>query len=540
MISKFFTKLPRLTTYITLFGLCFALLVGCASGSAPNISKTDHIRLGTILKPRTLDPADSYELASLMIVYNLGETLYTYQLGTTTLIPQLAVKMPKVSEDGLTYTISVRQGVSFHDGTDFNAQAMAFSLERFMKNGGEPSFLLSDTIESVKATGKYELTIKLKEPFAAFPSLLAFPGACAVSPKAYKIGSGKFKPDGFVGTGPYRLVSQGSDTLRLDAFADYWGEKPKNKGIDLQIYLDNSANLFNAFRTKAIDVAYQSLQPTQVKKLQEGAKQGLWQVIEAPSTAITYLALNLNSPPLKDKAVRQAIAMLIDRSLLTDRILQGQGEPVYSLIPSSFADYRPVFQQEYGERNVEKARQILTEKGYSAKNPLKVEIWHSSRSISSSMIASVLRALAKRDLGGAIQFEPNSIASAAYFKNIRRGLYESSVSNWYADFLDADNYIYPFLDCAKGSTSKGCIEGGSQNQGSFYYSDRLNQLIAQQRREQNPQRRQAIFAQIQEILAAEVPYIPLWQSKDYAFAQNGIGGVIINPSQTFPFWTIYR
>ena len=67
----------------------------------------------------------------------------------------------------------------------------------------------------------------------------------------------------------------------------------------------------------------------------------------------------------------------------------------------------------------------------------------------------------------------------------------------------------------------------------------MNQLITQQRQEQNPQRRQEIFAQIQQILATEVPYIPLWQSKDYAFAQNGIKGVVINPSQTFPFWTIY-
>ena len=68
----------------------------------------------------------------------------------------------------------------------------------------------------------------------------------------------------------------------------------------------------------------------------------------------------------------------------------------------------------------------------------------------------------------------------------------------------------------------------------------MNQLIAQSRRESNPAKRKQIFAKIQEILADEVPYIPLWQSKDYAFAQNGIGGVIINPSQTFPFWTIYR
>jgi peptide/nickel transport system substrate-binding protein len=155
------------------------------------------------------------------------------------------------------------------------------------------------------------------------------------------------------------------------------------------------------------------------------------------------------------------------------------------------------------------------------------------------MLASVLKALAKRDLDGIIQFEPNSIASAAYFKNVGKGLYESSFANWYADFLDADNYIYPFLACAKGSRPLGCQEGGSQSQGSFYYNERMNELIAQQREEQDTERRREIFREIQNILAKDVPYIPLWQSKDYAFAQKGIRGVIINPSQTFPFWTIY-
>ncbi|MFM7192669.1 MAG: ABC transporter substrate-binding protein, partial [Microcystaceae cyanobacterium] len=189
------------------------------------------------------------------VVYNLGETLYTYQLGTTTLIPQLAQTMPTLSADGLTYTIPLRSGVKFHDGTSFNAEAMAFSLNRFIKNGGEPSFLLADTIDTVTVKDPQTLVIRLKEPFAAFPALLAFPGACAVSPKAYEIGEGKFNPESFVGTGPYRLTAFNSDSLRLEAFADYWGEKPKNAGINLQLYPSNPANLFNAFRTQAIDVA---------------------------------------------------------------------------------------------------------------------------------------------------------------------------------------------------------------------------------------------------------------------------------------------
>ncbi len=534
----------RFFQVIISLGLCLLLMVGCSQAQTPSSrpanADKNTITIGTILRPRTLDPADSYELAGLMVIYNLGDTLYSYKLGTTELEPRLASALPKISEDGLTYTIPLRQGVKFHDGTPFNAEAMVFSLNRFLKNGGEPSFLLSDTIEKVQASGEYEITVTLKDPFAAFPALLAYPGACAVSPKAYEIGEGKFIPEKFVGTGPYQLVSMGSDSLRLEAFADYWGEKPKNRGINLQLYPSNQANLFNAFRTGAIDVAYQSLMPQQVKRLKAEAEQGKLQVIESSGSVINYMALNINSNPLRQKLVRQAIASLADREMLNERILQGQGKSLYSMIPMSFASYKPVFQEAYGDHNVEKAKQLLQKAGYSKENPVTVQIWHSSGSINSSIVAALFKALSKRDLDGAIQFQPNSIAGAAYFKNIGKGLYESAMSNWYPDFLDPDNYIYPFLSCAKGSASKGCEEGGSQSQGSFYYNEQMNQWIDQQRQESDPVKRTAILEKIQTQLAEDVPYLPLWQTKDFAFAQKDIRGVIINPSQTFPFWTIER
>lgn len=535
--------LGKLGQFVGLFFLCFTLVVACNQNQGSNSTKTPnnnngHITIGTTQKARTLDPADNYELAGLMAIYNLGDSLYSYELGTTKLKPQLATEMPKISQDGLTYTIPLRQGVTFHDGTPFNAEAMVFSLQRFIKNGGKPSFLLADTVDKIEATGEYEITIKLKKPFAAFTAILAFPGACAISPQAYAIGEGKFNPTQFVGTGPYKLAEFSSDSIRFDVFEKYWGEKPKNKGIDLQIYASNPANLFNAFRTGAVNVAYQSLSPQQIKNLQTEASNSKWQIIESPGTNVSYMTLNTKSEPLNKPAVRQAIAAMMDRELLNQRVLQGQGEPLYSLIPTAFDVYKPSFQEAYGEVNLDKAKQLLTEAGYSAQNPAIVQIWHPSGSTTRSIVAATLKALAEKELDGAIQFQPNSVESASFFGNVSKGIYPSILSDWYPDFLDADNYIYPFLHCAKGSDAQGCQEGGAQNQGSFYYSDRMNKLIDQQREAQDPATRKAIFAEIQDILAQDVPYIPLWQSKDYAFSQNGIKGVIINPSQNFPFWTI--
>jgi peptide/nickel transport system substrate-binding protein len=423
----------------------------------------------------------------------------------------------------------------YHDGARFDAKAMEFSLRRFIENKGKPSFLLSDSVESVKATGDYELTIKLKQPFAAFPSLLGFAGVPAVSPKAYEIGEGKFQPNNFIGTGPYKLTKFGTDSLTFDVFDQYWGEKPANKGVNVQI-LSSGVNLYNAFRKQGVDVAYVALDPDQITSLEKMSKEGKWLAIPNEGSVVSYLTLNRNQKPLDIPEVRQAIAAMVDRKLIFDRVLYGQAEAVYSMIPTTFDVYKPVFKEEYGEGNVEKAKELLKKAGFSKEKPAVVEIWYPSSSATRSLTALVLKALAKKTMDGMLVFDVNTVDSTSAFKNIGEGLYPAFLLDWYPDFLDADNYIQPFLSCEKGSPEKGCEKGGSQSQGSFFYSQRMNKLIDKEREEQDPEKRKKIFAEIQEVLAYEVPYVPLWQSKDYVFAQNGITGVQLDATQNL----IYR
>lgn len=538
-------KIVNILKYIALSFACLGLIVACNTNSTQQpISNqgvdNDRITIGTTLKARTLDPADSYELAGLNLIYNIGESLYTYKLGTTELIPLLAKAMPIISDDALTYKIPLREGVKFHDDTVFNAEAMKFSLDRFMKNGGKPSFLLSDTVKEIQATGEYELTITLNKPFAAFPALLAFPGVCAVSSQGYTIGEGQFKPNELIATGPYKLTAFNTDSVTLDVFEGYWGEKPANKGIDLQIYAGNSANLYNSFLTGAISVAYQTFAPEQVTTLVQDATAGKFQMSQGSGTVVSYMVLNRNQKPLDILEVRQAIAALVDRTLMVDRVLQKQAEPLYSLIPNVFEVSQPVFQTKYQDSNITLAKELLTKAGFSATNPAVVEIWYPSASKTRSGVATTLKAIAEEKLEGIIQFIPNAVESATAFSNLGKGIYPSFLGDWYPDFLDADNYIQPFLQCVKGSEKDGCIEGGAQTQGSFFYSTKINELIDKQRQESNVEVRKKAFSEIQSIMAEEVPYIPLWQNKDYAFAQNGITGVTINPSQNFSFWTIQK
>ncbi len=519
--------------YISLASIALLSLTSCDQRSnAPNPSGDQGIiTVGTTQKPRTLDPADAYELRSIALIRNLSDRLYTYDPGSTELQPQLATALPKLSADGLTYTIPIRQGVLFHDGTPFNAAAMAFSLNRFIQNKGKPSFLLAERVDTVTATSTNELTIKLKKPFAAFPSMLAFPGTCALSPKAYKIKANEFEANIFVGTGPYQLQEYGTDRVKLTAFDRYWGVKPLNRGVNLQIFNNNSANLYNSFRTGAVDVAFQSLEPDQVKVLEEGAKAGNWQSIAIDGSVTSYLILNVLQQPLDNPLVRQALAALVDRPTINERILYGQGKPLYSIVPDTFAVSQPVFKNTYGDGNIPKVKQLLTQAGFSPQHPARIQIWYPSGSTSRRLTAGFLRAYTKKKLGGMLELEPNTIESASFFKYASKNVYPSTLQDWYPDFLDPDNFVQPFLECPKGSITKGCAEGGSQSQGSFYYSDRMNQLIAAQGKESDPTKRKQIYADIQSQLIQDVPLIPLWQTKDFVFAKKGMKGIKIDPLQ---------
>ncbi|MGG6298004.1 ABC transporter substrate-binding protein [Leptolyngbya sp. AN02str] len=534
--------------FFALFGLCVALIVGCA-GQQNSTSGTDagsptdatggRITMGTTQKVETLDPADAYTIFTGILLYNMGDRLYTYRPGTTELEPQLATEMPTVSDDGLTYTIPLREGVKLHDGTDFNAEVMKFSIDRFIQNGGGPAFLLGDVVDNVAASGPNELTITLKYPFAAFTSLLTFWGVTPISPASYEIGEGSFKPDTFVGTGPYKLASLNPDSIKLDVNPDYWGEKPANDGVDIQIYA-SGANLYNTFHTGSLDVAYQTLEPDQIASLEREADQGGWTTIEAGTNVVNYMTLNQKIEPTSDLNVRKAIAAMIDRNLINERVFQGQASPLYSIIPTGFDSHKPVFQDAYGDGDFEKAREFLTAAGYSESNPLNFEVWYPSASTVRGIVANTLKESIETALPGLVTVTVNSAERATLSQGVDNGVYQTVLLNWYPDFFDPDNFVQPFLTCDQGSPETLCESGASQGNGSFYYSQKANDLVRAQRADRDDSDRKEIFSELQDLLVADVPYIPLWQNKDYVFAQDNVKDVAIEPTQQFLLWKISK
>jgi peptide/nickel transport system substrate-binding protein len=514
--------------------LCTLLLGSCQISSPQGGSDPHRIVLGTTTKPRTLDPADSYESISGNLLYNLGDRLYNLKPNSTDLVPQLATALPTISPDGLTYKIPLRKDVRFQDGEAFDAKAMAFSLQRFIENKGSPASLLSKFISSITATDQYELTLKLKAPFAGFTQVLTFPGLCAISPKAYSIGKDKFNPKTFVGTGPYVLAEYGTDRIRLNPNPNYWGVKPKNSGFDIQIF-GNSASLFNAIKTKAIDAAFQTLDPNQVAALQQSASKGDLTVIEGPGLGIHYLSVNIKSPPFDKPEIRQALAALIDRKLLAERVFLGQVSPLFSLIPALLPSSQPVFQERYGDGNLAKAAELIQKAGYSKTKPLKLDFWYRSNIGHNALAALIIKAIADERMDGLVQINLEGVESSTAYSNLDKGVYPIFMLDWSPDYIDPDGYIQPFLDCTDGSANEGCKDGESFYQGSFYYNDRANKLIAEARKTSDPKKRQKLYKDLQTILVTDVPFIPLWASKTYLFLQKNVQGGLLFPTSTIPF-----
>ena len=199
-----------------------------------------------------------------------------------------------------------------------------------------------------------------------------------------------------------------------------------------------------------------------------------------------------------------------------------------------------MFEAKYGNNDPEKAKALLTAAGFTEAKPLTLEVWYASGSKVRGLVANTLKAAVAKQMGGLAVIEPKDVDSSALFDNLGKGIYPSVLLEWYPDYFDSDTFVEPFMSCTKGSVETGCIAGQSQTGGSFYYSTKANQLIKQQQSERNPAKRQQIFAELQDLLAEDVPYVPLWQDKDYVFAKGGVKGVEIQPSQQFLFSSIQK
>ncbi len=322
------------------------------SAGAALAQQTD-ITIGMQLEPPNLDPTGGAAAAIDEVVYaNVFEGLTRYNADGT-IAPGLAESWD-VSEDGLTYTFHLREGVTFHDGSTMDAEDVVFSLDRARaEDSTNAQKALFAGIESAEAVDPQTVKITLSAPNSAFPVNLAWGDAVIVAPES--AGDLATAP---VGTGPFKLGRwvQG-DRIELVENPDYWGEKPALKTATFKFISDPTA-AFAAMMAGDIDAFPAYPAPETLAQFEADPR---FTVIVGSTEGETILAMNNKSEALSDLRVRQAISHAINRQDIIDGAMFGYGTP----IGTHFAPHNPDYVDLTGQSayDPDKARALLQEAG---------------------------------------------------------------------------------------------------------------------------------------------------------------------------------
>lgn len=354
MITRHGRKRALAAAATTVAGLL--VLAGCASTGSPASSEAPaadasaEIIVGSQNEPTNLDQIfGGSSGVTEVFTGNVYEGLFKITDDAT--VEPLLASETEVSEDGLTYTFTLRDA-AFHSGAPLTAEAVKYSLERFI---GEESIAARkrqlSVIDTVEAIDEKTVQVTLKNKSISFPYNLGY--VWIVNPEAGDLTAAAD------GTGPYTLADyRKGDSIALDVNADYWGDAPTNGGVVYQYYADPTA-LNNALLTDAVDLVTSQSNPDSLAEFDNED----FQIIEGTSTTKELLAFNDRVAPFDDVEVRKAVYSAIDREKLLDAIWDGRGQLIGSMVPPSepwfieLADNNPY--------DVELAEELLASAGYA-------------------------------------------------------------------------------------------------------------------------------------------------------------------------------
>ncbi|MEM2567734.1 MAG: ABC transporter substrate-binding protein [Candidatus Bathyarchaeia archaeon] len=492
-----------------------------------------------------LDPARAYDYFGWEIIQALGAGLVEYRPGATgaaeDIVPALATSW-SVSGDGLVWTFNLRQGVKFDDGTEFNATHVKYTFDRGIgiadPEGPFVGIGYSDIIENVTVVSKYIVKFYLKIPFSAFLSLLACQASYIVDPKyappdqvvEYKAGDARGSHP--MGLGPYRLTkwtrTAGRDEeMVLEANPNYWnasGGYPKTQKILIKFYRD-SASLALAIDAGEIDIAFRHLSATDINSFKAKAHLKVWQ---GTGAFIQYLVLQLKRPPFNDPRVRRAVAAAINRTAIVNTIFLGQVQELYSMIPIGMFGHRDTFLA-LGNPNYTLTRQLLAEVGYNESNKLTFDLWCeiSGHYPQSAELAQMLKA--SLEASGVISVRIRGTDWAQYREERKQETMDAYILGWYPDYIDPDDYIYPFLHSSGGSWLH-----------HNYNNTQMDHLIEAARASANATEREQLYEQIQNLMVEDCPIIPIYQGSAWAVTKTNVKGVYLDITQSWRHWLVYK
>jgi peptide/nickel transport system substrate-binding protein len=517
-------------------GLLAPVLAAC--GGSGSGSGGDAIKVGTTDRfiaskdaPAPLDPAYAYDVGTWNILRQTVQTLMIQPKGEGDPVPEAAESCGFTDSGNERYACKLREGLKFANGDAITAADVKYSIDRALAIKADSGvFALLSTIDTVETQGDREVIFHLKTADATFPFKLSTPVAGIVNPDDYA--KNKLR-DGFDvdGSGPYTLRADvKNDEITNAVFTKnphYKGTlKVNNEEVDMRSF-ETADAMGDALAKGDLDVMTRTMSPAQIKKLTDDS-DGNVDLVEMPGLEIRYLAFNTNDPGVKTKAVRQAMAQIINRSELVSKVYGSAAQPLYSLVPASITGHSNAFFNKYGDPSVGKAKAMLTDANITT--PVKLTLNYTTDHYGSATKQEF--ELLQKQLNGSGLFDVTIKGTAwdAFVPAERKGSYEVWGMGWFPDFPDADNYLAPFLD--------------KDNFLKLPYANAQirTKLIPESRREADRLAAAASLTQIQDIVADEVPLLPLWQGKQYVAARDNVTGTAyaLNSSATLQLWELSR
>jgi peptide/nickel transport system substrate-binding protein len=487
-----------------------------AAQTPPNV-----LVVGQVAEPKSLDPQADTAVNDFRILMNLYDGLVRYKDGSLEVEPALA-KSWTISKDGKTYTFKLRKNVKFHDGTDFNANAVKFNFDRMLdekhpqhNTGPFPLAFFFSAIKQTRVIDEYTVQFELDNPYAPLLSNLAYPTGLIVSPAAVKK-HGKDFGRHPVGTGPFRFAQWESNRLvALERNPEYWQGAPQLQAVVFRPITDANTRVTEML-SGGIDLIVE-VPPDNITTF---AQNKNFKVFEQTGPHLWFLILNMKEGPFKDKRVRQAVNYAINKKALVENVLQGTATVANGPIPSAFSWAHNDKLKPY-PYDPDKARKLIEQAGYkNSKVTFYVAEGGSGMLDPISMGTAIQADLAKVGLKVKIEtYEWNT-----FLGKVNPGLAGKADMAEMA-WMTNDPDTLPFLALRTDAwPDKGGFNSG------YYSNKQVDQLLEDARAETDQSVRAKLYKKMQRIVYDDAPWAFIANWKQNAVTSSQVRNFHLQPS----------
>lgn len=421
--------------------------------------------------------------------------------------------------DPLTWVFHIRNGVRFHDGKPLTADDVAWSIKSMIDGTlitAKGGAALAD-VTSVLATGPFTVTVRMKQPDASLLFELS-DGLFGVAEK----GSGRDEGLHPVGTGPFKFVSQMQDKeVILESNANYWAGAPKIMRLRFEVVPDTITAALE-MRKGSGDIESNVLTPDMVHALRNERNV----VVESATGAIVmYANFNVQDPKLRDPRVRQAIAFAINRPTLIAALWRGEAQIADTLLPAGHWAAASAAELPQYPHDVARALSLLDAAGLKPdKDGVRLRLTLKTSTDETTRL--VAQAMQQQLHAAGIDLLIRSAEFGTFYSDVTRGAFQMYMLRWIGSNEDPDFLRYAF------ATSSFPPKGGNRGR---YSNPQVDSLLTQANAETDEAARRRDYVEVQQILARDLPSIPLWYPNNELVHSSRVTGIKLDPGGTFDF-----